>query len=151
MPAPFHLRSLQAIEMAVRCGSFVGAANELGITPAAVGQRVKALEDYLGVDLLVRVRSGIRPTQELRAALPTLTRSFTALEEAMAALEPSAGAISKSPRRQTWWTCGWHPGWFRSAPRTPTSASASTAKATRHCGSAGWMSSSDSAPPKNPG
>jgi LysR family glycine cleavage system transcriptional activator len=91
MPAPFHLRSLQALEMAVRHGSFVGAAADLGITPAAVGQRVKALETYLGVELLVRGRSGIRPTPELRAALPALTRSFAALEEAMGALEAQRG------------------------------------------------------------
>jgi LysR family glycine cleavage system transcriptional activator len=91
MTAPFHLRSLQALEMAVRCGSFVGAAEELGITPAAVGQRVKALEDYLGVELLVRGRSGIRPTPELRSALPALAQSFAALETAMAALEAQRG------------------------------------------------------------
>ena len=54
MVAPTHLRSLQALELAVRRGSFVAAAEGLGITPAAVGQRVKALEDYLGVELLSR-------------------------------------------------------------------------------------------------
>jgi LysR family glycine cleavage system transcriptional activator len=44
-----HLRSLQALEMAVRKGSLNAAAGELGITPAAVGQRIKMLEDYLGL------------------------------------------------------------------------------------------------------
>lgn len=91
MPAPLHLRSLQALEMAVRCGSFVGAADVLGITPAAVGQRVKALEDYLGIALLERARSGVRPTPELRAALPALARSFAALEEVSKALEMQRG------------------------------------------------------------
>jgi len=87
MPAPFHLRSLQALEMAVRCGSFVRAADELGITPAAVGQRVKALEDYLGIALLLRTRGGICPTPELEAALPSLSRAFVDLETGMDALE----------------------------------------------------------------
>lgn len=82
MAAPFHLRSLQALEMAVRTGSFVAAAGQLGITPAAVGQRVKALEDYLGVELLVRGRGGIRPGPGLRAALPMLHQAFAALEAA---------------------------------------------------------------------
>ena len=54
MAAISHLRSLQALESAIRLGSLTAVANELGITPAAVGQRIRALEDYLGIDLLVR-------------------------------------------------------------------------------------------------
>ncbi|MEJ0006703.1 MAG: LysR family transcriptional regulator [Steroidobacteraceae bacterium] len=45
-----HLKSLQALQLALRCGSLKGAAELLAITPAAVGQRVKALEDYLGTN-----------------------------------------------------------------------------------------------------
>lgn len=91
MTTPVHLRSLQALEMAVRCGSLAGAADALCITPAAVGQRVKALEDYLGVELLVRGRAGIRPTPELRAALPLLEQAFGALEAAMGELDAQRG------------------------------------------------------------
>ena len=91
MTAPPHLRSLQALEMAVRCGSFVRAADELGITPAAVGQRVKALEDYLGVALLLRTRGGIRPKLELEQALPALSRAFADLEQGMELLEAQRG------------------------------------------------------------
>lgn len=75
-----HLRSLQALEAAVRCGSFTAAADELGITAAAVGQRVKALEDYLGLELLDRTRSGTRATSALDDALSALTQAFAALE-----------------------------------------------------------------------
>ena len=78
MVATTHLRALQALEMAVRSGSLKSAAEELGITPAAVGQRIRALEDYLGTDLLVRGRSGLRPTPELDAALGDLHRAFAA-------------------------------------------------------------------------
>lgn len=91
MAAPFHLRSLQALEMAVRCGSFVKAAEELGITPAAVGQRVKALEDYLGVPMLLRTRGGICPTPALDQAMPALSHAFADLEQAMEALEAQRG------------------------------------------------------------
>ncbi|MDX3899239.1 MAG: LysR substrate-binding domain-containing protein [Sphingobium sp.] len=87
MVAPSHLKSLQALEIAVRTGSFAAAAEELGITPAAVGQRVKVLEEYLGIALLVRGRAGIRPTQEALAALPQLHAAFQALEGAAAALD----------------------------------------------------------------
>ena len=74
-----HLKSLQAVELAVRTGSFKRAGELLGLTAAAVGQRVKTLEDFLGVELVVRGRSGIRATPELRAALPHLERAFAEL------------------------------------------------------------------------
>lgn len=74
-----HLKSLQALELAVRTGSFKRAGELLGLTAAAAGQRVKTLEDFLGVELVIRGRSGIRPTPELRAALPHLERAFAEL------------------------------------------------------------------------
>ena len=75
-----HLRALQALEQAIRCGSMKEAAKALAITPAALGQRIRALEDYLGYDLLVRGRSGIRPTRELEAAVAHLSAGFRELE-----------------------------------------------------------------------
>ena len=74
-----HLKSLQALELAVRTGSFKRAGELLGLTAAAAGQRVKTLEDFLGVELVVRGRTGVRPSPELRAALPHLERAFAEL------------------------------------------------------------------------
>jgi LysR family glycine cleavage system transcriptional activator len=79
VPVTSHLKSFQALELALRAGSLKAAANELSITPAAVGQRVKALEDYLGIDLLVRGRSGLKPTPALAAALDHLSAAFREL------------------------------------------------------------------------
>jgi len=76
-----HLKSLQALEAAIRLGSLKKAADALVITPAAVGQRVKALENYLGIDLLVRGRSGLRATPELAAALAPLSAAFKELSD----------------------------------------------------------------------
>ena len=87
MVAPSHLKSLQALEAAIRIGSLKGAADGLAITPAAVGQRIKALEDHLGVDLLARGRSGLTPTPALSAALGNLRAAFRELEAAANALE----------------------------------------------------------------
>ena len=80
MAATTHLGSLQALELAVRTGSLKAAAEALNITPAAVGQRIKLLEDYLGLDLLVRGRSGIRPTRELESAMAHLSNAFRELD-----------------------------------------------------------------------
>ena len=74
-----HLKSLQALELALRLGSLQAAASALWITPAAVGQRIKALEDYLGIDLVVRGRSGLRATAELSGALEHLRAAFQEL------------------------------------------------------------------------
>jgi len=75
-----HLRALQALELAVRHGSIRRAAEELAITPAAAGQRIRALEDYLGTDLLLRGRSGLHPTPALEHALSDLRSAFAALD-----------------------------------------------------------------------
>lgn len=91
MDQPSHLRSLQALELALRTGSLKGAASQLAITPAAVGQRVKAIEDYLGVDLVVRGRSGLQPTLELIGALPHLQAAFRELAQAADLLELQRG------------------------------------------------------------
>ena len=87
MVAPRHLKSLQAIELALRSGSLKAAASELGITPAAAGQRIKALEDLLGVDLLMRGRSGLQPSPALAAAAAHLANAFRELDHASELLE----------------------------------------------------------------
>lgn len=87
MTVPTHLKSLQALELAVREGSLKAAARKLGITPAAVGQRIRSLEDYLGSDLLMRGRSGLQPTRVLDHAIADLKIAFEALDRATAALD----------------------------------------------------------------
>lgn len=89
--APTHLKSLQALEMAIRRGSLKAAADALAITPAAVGQRIKALEDYLGFQLLARGRSGLQPPPELHSALSYLGTAFRALESAVEHLDMQRG------------------------------------------------------------
>lgn len=87
MTSVTHLKSLQALELAVREGSFTAAAVRLGITPAAVGQRIRSLEDYLGTDLLLRGRSGLQPTPALQHALADLNSAFGALARVIETLD----------------------------------------------------------------
>jgi LysR family glycine cleavage system transcriptional activator len=91
MAAPSHLRSFQAVELALRLGSLKAAADELSISPAAVGQRIKALEDFLGLELLVRGRSGLKPTASLAPAMPGLARAFSELEAVVDTLDMQRG------------------------------------------------------------
>ncbi len=91
MVAPTHLKSLQALELAIRKGSLKAAAETLAITPAAAGQRVKALADYLGIELLVRGRSGLQAPPELASAMAQLTTAFRALDAAVEQLDLQRG------------------------------------------------------------
>jgi LysR family glycine cleavage system transcriptional activator len=91
MDSPTHLRSLQALELALRTGSLKGAAERLAITPAAAGQRVKSLEDYLGIALLVRGRAGLQATPALAGALPHLEAAFRELKSVTELLDMQRG------------------------------------------------------------
>ncbi|MEO1192498.1 MAG: LysR family transcriptional regulator [Pseudomonadota bacterium] len=82
-----HLNALQALDMATREGSLQAAGERLGITPAAVGQRIRALERYLDTDLLLRGRSGLQPTPALQATLDDLHAAFDALERVTEGLD----------------------------------------------------------------
>lgn len=91
MVLPTHLRSFQALDAALRYGSLTAAAGKLCITPAAVGQRIKVLEDYLGVDLLTRGRSGLSPTAAIAPAMDRLRTAFRDLEAVAEALDLQRG------------------------------------------------------------
>ena len=86
------LNSLRAFEAAARYESFVIAAEELGVTPGAVAQQVKALEAWLGVELFDRLSQGIRLREEARAVLGELSGAFDALGNAVASLRTAAGS-----------------------------------------------------------
>lgn len=77
--------------MALRTGSLKSAAASLAITPAAVGQRIKALEEYLGTELLVRGRSGLRAAPALAAVQPHLVEVFRGLDNIAAMLDMQRG------------------------------------------------------------
>ena len=51
----------------MRLGSFTLAAEELSVTPGAVGQQIQKLEEWLGVALFVRQTRQVVPTPEGRA------------------------------------------------------------------------------------
>ncbi|GGH31178.1 transcriptional regulator, LysR family [Cribrihabitans marinus] len=56
--------ALRAFEAVVRQSGFSAAADELGVSQSAVSQHVKALEEWLGQDLLVRGARASVPTPD---------------------------------------------------------------------------------------
>lgn len=53
------LNSLRAFEAAARTGSYVAAAEELGVSAAAISQHIRKLEDYLGKDMFMRLNNRV--------------------------------------------------------------------------------------------
>ena len=77
------LNALRAFEAAARLGSFVRAADELSVTPAAVSQQVRLLEAELGVTLFRRLARGLVVTEAAKRVLPELGKAFAHLERAV--------------------------------------------------------------------
>jgi len=80
------LNALRVFDAAARSLSFTRAAEELAVTPAAVGQQIRALEETLGVILFRRTAKGLELTPEAAAALAPLRAGFQGFEETIAAL-----------------------------------------------------------------
>jgi DNA-binding transcriptional LysR family regulator len=86
------LNALRAFEAAARHLSFKLAANELHVTPAAVGQQVKALEARLGVALFERLHRQLILTPAGQTFLPDISAGLRRIADATAQLKP-AGAV----------------------------------------------------------
>lgn len=63
------LNALRAFEAAARSGSYVAAAEELGVSAAAVSQQIRKLEDHLGKQMFVRLNNRVVLTDAGHALL----------------------------------------------------------------------------------
>ncbi|WP_315532086.1 LysR substrate-binding domain-containing protein [Delftia acidovorans] len=81
---------LQALRTFVEVGqrkSVKAAAQALHVTPGAVSQQIRVLEDRLGVVLLERERLGMRLTEAGASVFPRLREAFLQIDHAMHDLE----------------------------------------------------------------
>ncbi len=81
------LNALRVYDAAARHLSFTRAADELAVTPAAVGQQIRALEDHLGTVLFRRTSKGLELTEEGAAGLEPLREGFLKFEESVQAMQ----------------------------------------------------------------
>lgn len=81
------LNGLRVLDAAARHLSFTRAADELAVTPAAVGQQIRALEDLLGVVLFRRTSKGLELTDEASAGLDAIREGFLNFEEGVQAMQ----------------------------------------------------------------
>lgn len=84
------LTALRAFEAVARHLSMARAAAELHVTPAAVSQQIKQLEELLGQPLFRRGKT-LALSDAAEAALPLLTDAFDRLERAAARLREGTG------------------------------------------------------------
>jgi LysR family transcriptional regulator, glycine cleavage system transcriptional activator len=87
------LNALRAFEAAARHLSFKLAAHELHVTPAAVGQQVKALEARLGVRLFERLHKQLVLTAAGQAYLPEISDGFRRIADATLRLRPPGAVL----------------------------------------------------------
>ena len=95
------LNSLRAFEAAARHLSFSKAADELSVTPAAISQQIKILEDYFACPLFQRQARGLRLTGTGAYLVPYTTDAFDQLNHAVRSArkrnESSILTVSVSP------------------------------------------------------
>jgi LysR family glycine cleavage system transcriptional activator len=85
------LNALRFFEAAARHRSFVRAAEELHVTPAAVSQQIKLLEEHLGITLFKRGKTLVL-NESATDALHLVSDAFDQLERAM--LRIRSGSIA---------------------------------------------------------
>lgn len=80
-PLPIDLpdvESLRCFVAALRAPTFRAAAREVALTPAALGQRIKLLEERLGARLFSRTTRSVTPTEIALALRPVAERCLEA-------------------------------------------------------------------------
>ena len=83
------LRALQVFEAVGRCGGVSEAAKRLGISPGAVSQQMKLLEETLGLSLMQREGKRLRLTTIGRQYHDSCAAAFESLRVAHAEIERS--------------------------------------------------------------
>ncbi|MEM7776207.1 MAG: LysR substrate-binding domain-containing protein [Pseudomonadota bacterium] len=100
------LGSLRAFEAAARLLSFKEAATELSVTPAAVSQQIRALEDDLQVKLFTRSARTVALTEAGHRLQPALSAAFMQIRDAIENVRPDANkplrVESSSPILTKW-------------------------------------------------
>ncbi|QXI40393.1 LysR substrate-binding domain-containing protein [Pseudomonas xantholysinigenes] len=108
--APAIVNHLVAFEAAARLGSFRAAAEELHVTPGAVAQQVRTLEDKLGRALFERLPRGLRPNPDgadylarVRLALDIVEDATRELLERDTQHDPQQILLSTTPAFASRW------------------------------------------------
>jgi len=87
------LSAIRAFEAAARHGSFTKAAEDLGMTQAAVSYQVKLLEDRVGAPLFLRHPRKVVLSEAGQRLAPAITEAFQRLNAAFASLKETDESV----------------------------------------------------------
>lgn len=87
------MSAIRVFEAAARHQSFTRAAEELGMTQAAVSYQIKMLEDRVGARLFVRMPRQVTLTPRGQQLAPAVTEAFNALRAAFAGVEEAVQSV----------------------------------------------------------
>ncbi|QEK91333.1 LysR family transcriptional regulator [Achromobacter insolitus] len=87
MTATLPLQALRTFVEVSQRGSITAAAQALHVTPGAISQQIRLLEERLGIALLVRERHGMRMTEAGADVYPMLSAAFAQVDKAVDMLE----------------------------------------------------------------
>lgn len=87
------MSAVRAFEAAARHQSFTRAAEELGMTQAAVSYQIKALEDRVGVPLFVRKPRSVALTPAGQRLAPAVSEAFDLLRKAFGAASRTVDTV----------------------------------------------------------
>lgn len=87
---------LSALAAVVRTGSFERAAQHLNVTPSAVSQRIKLLEERIGAVLVIRGQpcTATEAGQRLCQHVEQVALLESALSQALPGVQPNAGPVT---------------------------------------------------------
>lgn len=101
------LNALRAFEAAARLLSFTKAADELNVTPGAISQQIRQLEDFYGMPLFRRTTRTLVITEAAQAVMPLVREAFDKLHQANERLtrqsDDATLTISTSPSMGQRW------------------------------------------------
>lgn len=95
------LSAIRVFEAAARHEHFTAAAEELGMTQAAVSYQIRALEERVGAKLFERSKGRVRLTDAGRRLLGPLTEAFDRIDAAFAALRAEDESLISISTTQT--------------------------------------------------
>lgn len=87
------LNAVRVFEAAARNGSFRAAADELFVTPGAVSQQIRMLEDHLAVSLFERRARAVRLTPQGQEFFAAVTRHLRGIAQAAERIKPNPDTV----------------------------------------------------------
>jgi LysR family glycine cleavage system transcriptional activator len=109
--------------------SFKQAADDLSVTPAAISQQIRSLEDFLGVELFRRTNRSLILTESAQLSLVPLKEGFERLEAAVDVITESKTSnvlkVSVSPSFASKWLVPRLASYYERSPNAIVKISAS--------------------------